>query len=67
MDDGVRYALDARLQALLSVGVELTLCATDAAARALPCDELEALGVVIGSQHDHARLVRDSDRFLSFT
>ena len=67
MDDGVRYALDPRLAPLLRAGVEVTACATDAEARGLPAGVIESAGVLLGSQHDHAPLVRDSDRFLSFT
>jgi sulfur relay (sulfurtransferase) complex TusBCD TusD component (DsrE family) len=67
MDAGVGYALDARLAALLAAGVEVSLCAMDAEARGIDCGRAQAAGVLLGSQHDHARLVRDSDQFLSFT
>jgi len=67
MDAGVGYALDRRLRPLLDSGVEVALCAMDAEARGLDCQAAAAAGVVLGSQHDHARLLRDSDRFLSFT
>ncbi len=70
MDDGVAYALDPRLALLVQAGVEVTLCAMDAEARGLSpkmIETLEAAGMRLGSQHDHARILRDSDRFLSFT
>ena len=67
MDAGVDYALDARLRAFVDAGVEVSLCAMDAEARGVDCQRVEAAGLVLGSQHDHARLLRDSDRFLSFT
>ena len=67
MDDGVGYALDPRLRAFVDSGVEVALCAMDAEARGLDCQRAAAAGILVGSQHDHARLVRDSDRFLSFT
>jgi sulfur relay (sulfurtransferase) complex TusBCD TusD component (DsrE family) len=67
MDDGVGYALLPELQPLLQLGVEVTLCAMDAEARGLDCATAAAAGVILGSQYDHARLVRDSDRVLSFT
>jgi sulfur relay (sulfurtransferase) complex TusBCD TusD component (DsrE family) len=67
MDDGVGYALDARVQPFLAAGVEVALCAMDAESRSIDCQAAAAAGVIIGSQHDHARLLRDSDRFLSFT
>jgi hypothetical protein len=39
----------------------------DAEERGIDCQAAAAAGVIIGSQHDHARLLRDSDHFLSFT
>ena len=67
MDEGVACALDGRLRALVEAGAEATVCAMDAEARGLSADAIVAAGVQLGSQHDHARLLRDSDRFLSFT
>jgi len=67
MDRGVLYAGDPRLLPLIAAGVDVALCATDAEAQGLDLDAAAARGILIGSQHDHARLVRDSDRFLSFT
>lgn len=67
MDDGVGYASDARLKALIDAGAEVALCAMDAEARGVSCAEAAAAGVLIGSQYDHARLLRDSEHFLSFT
>lgn len=56
-----------RLRAWISAGVEVTVCAMDAEARDLSTADLEAAGITVGSQHDHARLLRDSDRFLALT
>jgi sulfur relay (sulfurtransferase) complex TusBCD TusD component (DsrE family) len=67
MDSGVAYAVDARLRSLLDHGVQCTLCAMDAEAQGLSPEAIVAVGVQLGSQHDHARLVRDSDQLLSFT
>lgn len=67
MDDAVAYVHDPRLQPLLDAGVDATVCATDAAARGLSEAQLSAAGLRAGSQRDHARLLRDSDRFLAFT
>jgi sulfur relay (sulfurtransferase) complex TusBCD TusD component (DsrE family) len=67
MDDGVAYALDPRIGPLLQAGVEVTVCAMDAEAHGLSPSAIEMAGVLLGSQHDHARILRDSDRFLSFT
>ncbi|MCS6913980.1 MAG: DsrE family protein [Myxococcales bacterium] len=66
MDAGCSWALDGRLQALIRDGVEATICAMDAEARGLDVAAIAAAGVHLGSQHDHARLVRDSHRFLCF-
>lgn len=67
MDAGVRCALDPRLQALIQAGADATVCAMDAEAQGVSAEALVEAGVHLGSQHDHARLLRDSDRFLSFT
>lgn len=67
MSEGVRYALDPRLPPLLDVGVAVSLCAMDAEAHGLDPETISALGIELGSQHDHARLVRDAHQFLSWT
>lgn len=67
MDDGVFYALDPRLRRFIDAGVEVSLCAMDAEARGVDCDAAAAAGVILGGQPDHARILRDCDRFLSFT
>ena len=67
MDQGVCYAADPRLLPLIAAGVDVALCASDAEAHGLDLDLAAARGILLGSQHDHARLVRDCDRFLSFT
>lgn len=67
MDDGTLYALDPRLRPFLDAGVEITLCAMDAEARGVDCDTAAATGITLGGQPDHARILRDCERFLSFT
>lgn len=67
MDAGTRYALDPRLRRFLDAGVEVSLCAMDAELRGVDCAAAEAAGVILGGQPDHARILRDCDRFLSFT
>lgn len=67
MDDGTRYALDARMRKFLDAGVEVAMCAMDAERRGVDCAQAAAAGLTVGSQYDHARLLRDSDHFLSFT
>lgn len=67
MDDGIGYAGQPALRGLIELGVEACACAMDAEARGVSGPALEAAGVRAGSQHDHARLVRDSRRFLAFT
>lgn len=67
MDQGVLYATDSRLLPLIAEGIDVALCATDAEAQGLDLVAAASHGILLGSQHDHARLVRDSDRFLSFT
>lgn len=67
MDEGARWAADPRLSPLLAAGVEVTVCAMDAEARGLSSAAIEALGVHLGSQHDHGRMIRDCDQVLSFT
>lgn len=67
MDDGARYALDPRVAPWLASGIEITVCAMDAEARDLDPAAIARAGVTLGSQHDHGRLLRRSERFLSFT
>lgn len=67
MDQGVRYALDADLGRWVAAGVDVTLCAHDAEAQGVDTAAAAARGVVLGSQRDHAHLLRRSDRFYSFT
>lgn len=67
MDAGVRYALDANLSRWMAAGVDVTLCAHDAEAQGIDTAAVAARGVVLGSQRDHARLLRRSARFYSFT
>lgn len=67
MDAGVAYARDPRLRALCDAGLEVTVCASDALAAGLTEPELQSAGVRLGSQRDHGRLLRRSDRFLAFT
>lgn len=67
MDAGTGYALDARVRPFLDAGVEVSMCAMDAERRGVDCAQAAAAGILVGSQYDHARLVRDSDHFLSFT
>jgi hypothetical protein len=63
MDDGVRLAVDARLQKLIDAGLEVTMCATDAETRTISAPD----GVRLGSQHDHALMIRDAQRILALT
>lgn len=59
MDDGVQ-ALPA-LRARIDAGAEVTICCTDAA-------ELATVpGVRLGSQYDHARMVRTAERVIALT
>jgi hypothetical protein len=63
MNDGVLLAGDARLSALIDAGLDATVCAMDAEARGVvPVD-----GVRLGSQDDHARMLRSASRFLAIT
>jgi hypothetical protein len=63
MDDGVRLATDPRLVSLLDDGLDLTVCAMDAETRKVtPAD-----GVRLGSQYDHAVLVRDASTIVALT
>ena len=63
MDDGVLAAPE--LASLIERGVEVTACAMDAEARGL--DPTRAAGVRLGSQYDHAVMVRDSSELCAFT
>ncbi len=67
MDGGVLYALDPRTQDLIAAGVDVSLCAMDAEAHGVDPREVTRRDIVLGSQRDHARLVRDCDPFLCFT
>ncbi|HNN94710.1 MAG TPA: hypothetical protein PKI03_20680 [Pseudomonadota bacterium] len=67
MSRGVHYVLDPRLLALIGAGVDVSLCAMDAETERIDTDAIAALGIQLGSQHDHARLLRDADCFLSWT
>jgi hypothetical protein len=64
MDDGVRVAADARLRAAIDDGLDATLCAMDAEARAVAP---VAGGPRFGSQWDHATMVRDAVRVVAMT
>jgi sulfur relay (sulfurtransferase) complex TusBCD TusD component (DsrE family) len=67
MDAGVHYALDANLALWVAAGVDVTLCAHDAEAQGIDLRAAAARGVVLGTQRDHAQILRRSDRFYSFT
>ena len=67
MGDGVLYALTPSMRAFLAAGVDVTVCAMDAEALAIDLEQAAAAGVTLGSQRDHAHLMRRSQRFLSFT
>jgi hypothetical protein len=64
MDDAVRVADHPLLAAAMSDGLEATLCATDAEARAVPP---QCGGPRFGSQWDHAIMVRDAARVVAMT
>jgi len=73
MEDGVYNAvvnsspgsLSSGFDRLVSAGVEITLCTYTAEARGLVhSDFIE--GVRMGSQYDLSKMVRESDRVLSF-
>lgn len=67
MDEGVRYATDANLAVWVATGIDVMLCAHDAEARGVDLRLATARGVLLGTQRDHAFLLRRSDRFYSFT
>jgi peroxiredoxin family protein len=66
MDEGVAALADARpiVDALVDDDVELIACAQSAHVRGLGED---AVGVLLGSQDDHAAVVSTSDRVVAFT
>jgi hypothetical protein len=63
MDEGVRLASDARIVALVDAGLEATVCATDAEARHV----VPPAGVRLGSQYDHATMIRDARTIIALT
>ena len=64
MDDAVRAAGDSRLRAAIDDGLDASLCAMDAEARAIAP---VAGGPRFGSQWDHATMVRDAARVVTMT
>ncbi|HEY2747112.1 MAG TPA: hypothetical protein VGL86_20960 [Polyangia bacterium] len=64
MDEGVRVAAAPRLLAAIDDGLDASLCATDAEARAIAP---VAGGPRFGSQWDHATMVRDAVRVVAMT
>lgn len=66
MDDGVAALAGARdaLAALIDEDVEVIACAQSAHVRGLGED---AVGVLLGSQDDHAAIVHRADRVVAFT
>ncbi len=64
MDDGVLAADDPRIDTLILDGNDVILCAMDAEARGV--GEREG-GPQAGSQYDHAVLVRDAARLVTFS
>lgn len=66
MDDGVAALLDdpASLAALLDDDVDVVACALSAHVRNI---REEHLGVMLGSQDDHAAFVSRADRVVSFS
>jgi len=64
MDEGVRAAGDSRLAGAIDDGLEASLCAMDAEARAITPT---AGGPRFGSQWDHATMVRDAVRVVAMT
>lgn len=63
MDAATPWAADARTAALADDGCDVFVCGTNASAQAVTA----AHGVIVGSQDDHARLVRAADRVVAFT
>jgi sulfur relay (sulfurtransferase) complex TusBCD TusD component (DsrE family) len=66
MDDGVAALAGARaiVTALVDDDVEVIACAQSAHVRGLGED---AVGVLLGSQDDHAAIVHKADRVVAFT
>lgn len=64
MDRAAIWGAGERASALVDEGCEIVLCGTSAAAAGV---REAAPGVVIGSQDDHAALVRRADRVVAFT
>ncbi len=61
MADAAIWGQDPRAAELVEEGCEVTVCATNFGARP------PAAGVVVGSQDDHAALVRWADRLVALT
>lgn len=69
MHDGVK-ALSKEptsVAALVDEGADVIVCATSGDRDAIDLQALERLGVVVGSQDDHAALVHRADRVVAFT
>ena len=64
MDEGVRAAGEPRLRAAIDDGLDASLCAMDAEARAVAPT---TGGPRFGSQWDHATMVRDAARVVAMT
>jgi tRNA 2-thiouridine synthesizing protein D len=58
-------SLEALLTELVEKGVNVTLCGTCCQARGLQEDDLVG-GAVVGTIHDFARIVKESDKTVSF-
>ncbi|MBI4377763.1 MAG: DsrE family protein [Nitrospinae bacterium] len=63
MCDGVYNIHNEDFVSLVNKGASITLCAHNASERHVE----EREGINFGSQYDHAHIVNESDRFLSFT
>lgn len=63
MCDGVYNINNKDFISLLDKGASIILCAHNASERSVEKRE----GINFGSQYDHAYIVNESDRFLSFT
>ena len=63
MDQAVRWAGDPRVAGLLDEGCDVVACGLSVTRAAIAC----LPGVVVGSQDDHAALVRRADRLVAFT
>lgn len=62
MVDGVRGAIDPRVEKIIEKGGEVTICQHNAELKR--CDTGKATS---GSQYDLAKIIKDCDRFLAFT